>query len=112
MALSRLGQGTGATRYEVWEGIGGTSIADLTGNVNFPEPADGATLQAITTQMNWVAGLDARVREVYFSRIPMRASPMSETSWPAPTAFTLVLVSPRPVPSPAMWMTVGFITGC
>jgi len=37
MALTTLGQGTGTIRYEVWDGIGGTAVADLTGNANFPE---------------------------------------------------------------------------
>jgi hypothetical protein len=37
MGLTTLAQGTGTIRYEVWEGIGGTAVADLTGNENFPE---------------------------------------------------------------------------
>ena len=37
MALTCMGQGTGTIRYEVWDGIGGTGMADLTGNADFPE---------------------------------------------------------------------------
>jgi len=37
LALTGLGQGTGTIRYEVWDNIGGTGIADLTGNADFPE---------------------------------------------------------------------------
>ncbi len=37
LALTGLSQGTGTIRYEVWEGVGGTAVADLTGNANFPE---------------------------------------------------------------------------
>ena len=37
LAVTGLGQGTGTIRYEVWEGIGGTAVTDLTGNANFPE---------------------------------------------------------------------------
>ena len=37
IALSCLGQGTGTIRYEVWEGIGGTRVEDLTDNANFPD---------------------------------------------------------------------------
>ena len=34
---------------------------------HFPVPSDGATLQAIDVQLGWAAGLDALVRDVYFS---------------------------------------------
>ncbi len=37
LALTGQGQGTGTIRYEVWEGIGGTSIPDLTNSPDFPE---------------------------------------------------------------------------
>ena len=37
LALTGLGQGTGTIRYEVWENIGGTAVANLTGNPDFPD---------------------------------------------------------------------------
>ncbi|MHC4703764.1 MAG: PA14 domain-containing protein, partial [Planctomycetota bacterium] len=34
---SAYGQGTGTIMREVWEGIGGVSVSDLTDNANFPD---------------------------------------------------------------------------
>ena len=47
MCLALVGQGqeTGSIMYEIWDGIGGTAVSNLTGNANFPDnPTSGELL--------------------------------------------------------------------
>ncbi|NQT03456.1 MAG: hypothetical protein HQ580_15625, partial [Planctomycetes bacterium] len=44
------GQGTGTIMQEVWSDIGGTTVADLTGNANYPDnPTYGEELTLFET---------------------------------------------------------------
>ncbi|MCF7975222.1 MAG: hypothetical protein K9N55_15515, partial [Phycisphaerae bacterium] len=62
MALTCLGQGTGTIRYEVWEGIGGTAITDLTGNAAFPDnPSWDDELTLFETPTNIADNFGGRV---------------------------------------------------
>jgi len=62
MALTCLGQGTGTIRYEVWEGIGGTVITDLTGNAAYPDnPSWDDELTLFETPTNRADNFGGRV---------------------------------------------------
>ncbi len=55
-------QETGTIRYEIWDGIGGTGIADLMGNANYPDnPTSGDLLTLFETPTNRADNFGGRV---------------------------------------------------
>jgi len=55
-------QGTGTIMREVWEGIGGTSVSDLTGNANFPDnPSYGDLVTLFETPTDFADNFGSRV---------------------------------------------------
>ena len=62
MAITGLSQGTGTIRYEVWDNIGGTAVADLTGNANFPDnPSWDDEVALFETPTNWADNFGGRL---------------------------------------------------
>ena len=62
LALVGPAQDTGTIMYEIWDGIGGTSIPDLTGNLNFPDyPTGGDLLTLFETPTNRADNFGGRV---------------------------------------------------
>jgi hypothetical protein len=51
-------QGTGSIMREVWEGIGGTNVADLTGNANYPDNPTWGSLVTLLEQPEEDLGSD------------------------------------------------------
>ncbi|MEA3225902.1 MAG: LamG-like jellyroll fold domain-containing protein, partial [Planctomycetota bacterium] len=63
LAGNAVGQPTGEILFEYWMDIGGTAVADLTGQPTYPDYPDNAELRtAFESEVDWADNYGARVR--------------------------------------------------
>jgi hypothetical protein len=61
-SLKTMREGTGTILYEIWDGIGGTAVGDLTGNALYPDnPSSSSELSLFETPTNRADNFGGRV---------------------------------------------------